>query len=91
MSKESRARVIFNGRVQGVCFRINARDTARRLGVKGWVRNLSNGTVEVVAEGDKAVVEELIAWCTHEQPMARVKGKTVKWEDPEGEEGFNIH
>ena len=73
MPDHCRARVTFSGRVQGVSFRANARDTAKRKGVNGWVRNLPNGKVEMVAEGERPQVEDLIEWCTHEQPIARVE------------------
>ena len=53
--------VVFKGRVQGVGFRYTARDMARDLAVSGWVKNCSDGSVRMVAEGEEAMVEELIA------------------------------
>jgi acylphosphatase len=53
--------VIFKGRVQGVGFRYTARDMARELGVSGWVKNLPDGSVQLMAEGEDAFVEELIS------------------------------
>jgi acylphosphatase len=67
-----RMRAIVRGRVQGVCFRAETREQARRLGLCGWVRNLPDGRVEVLAEGSEQHVRELIAWCQTGPPHARV-------------------
>lgn len=77
----STARVIFRGKVQGVFFRANTRKFADFLGVKGWVRNLPDGTVEAVFSGRRQLIEEVIARCVHEQPYARVSGHVVEWLD----------
>lgn len=87
---KARARVLFFGRVQGVFFRDNTRAKARELGVKGWVRNLPDGSVEAVMEGARDAVEALIAWCQHDQPRARVDETKVTWEEPDGEEDFVV-
>ena len=55
-----RRHIIFYGYVQGVGFRWKASHTARRLGISGWVRNLSDGSVEMEAEGEPADIAELI-------------------------------
>lgn len=67
-----RVRLIIEGRVQGVWFRESTRKEAERLGVRGWVRNRREGTVEVVAEGPEDSVRKLVAWCHHGPPSARV-------------------
>jgi len=67
-----RAHLVINGSVQGVCFRMYTRDEARRLGVTGWVRNRTDGTVELVAEGSKEAVTALSAWCRHGPSYAHV-------------------
>jgi len=86
-----RAHLIVKGRVQGVFFRHNTNREANRLGVTGWVRNLSSGDVEVVAEGERNAVEELISWCRRGPSMARVDDVTVIWETYTGEfSGFNV-
>ena len=60
-SKEQlRAHVVIRGLVQGVWFRASTKDEADRLGVSGWVRNLSDGSVEAVFEGEKKKVEEIV-------------------------------
>ena len=81
----SRARVIFRGRVQGVFFRANTAEKARSCSVRGWVRNLRDGSVEAVFEGDRTHVEEVIGWCRTSQPYAEVEKADVKWEEASGE------
>ena len=72
MSEHRRVRLQIYGRVQGVFYRASTRKTARRLGVAGWVRNRSDGSVEAVATGPAEAVDELVDWA-HEGPrMARV-------------------
>ncbi|RLF50006.1 MAG: acylphosphatase [Thermoplasmata archaeon] len=85
-----RAHLIFSGRVQGVFFRHHTRLWARELGVNGWVKNLPDGTVEAIFEGEKDAVEELIRRCREEQPYAVVTGVDIKWEEPKGERGFEV-
>lgn len=67
-----RVRVLVEGRVQGVGFRYSACAEARRLGLCGWVRNRSDGRVEIEAEGPWELLEQLIAWCHHGPAFARV-------------------
>ncbi len=58
------AHIAVSGRVQGVGFRVNAKRVADRLGLSGWVRNLPDGSVEILAEGPEGYVEEFIEWCS---------------------------
>ena len=60
------------GKVQGVFFRESARIEATRLGLTGWVRNRDDGSVEAVAEGEQAALEEFIRWCHRGPQAARV-------------------
>lgn len=86
----ARAHILVTGRVQGVCYRADCRETADGLGLAGWVRNLSDGRVELVAEGERAVVEQLIEWCRRGPPAAVVTGMDVQWEEARGEKHFRI-
>lgn len=80
-----RAHVFVNGRVQGVFFRYETRREARKHGVKGWVRNLPDGRVEAVFEGEEEAVKKLIEFCKRGPPGAKVVKVDVKWEDYAGE------
>lgn len=80
-----RAHVFISGRVQGVFFRENIRRLARSLGVVGWVRNLPDGRVEAVFEGDEENVRRMIEFCRRGPPAARVDDVEITWEKPKGE------
>ena len=82
-----RARIRVTGLVQGVFYRQSTALEAVRLHLSGTVRNLSNGSVEVEAEGVRSAVEALVAWCRHGPPSARVEGFEVAWEPPTGDAG----
>ena len=90
MSDRVRAHVFVSGRVQGVFFRRNTQETARDLGVDGWVQNLDDGRVEAVFEGPESSIEEMIDWCHRGSPSARVEDVEVEYRDPEGTGGFRI-
>lgn len=85
MESKVRAHVVVTGRVQGVYFRYATREEANMRGVKGWVRNLSDGRVEAVFEGEKAKVEELIDFCHYGPPPAKISSVEVAWEDYTGD------
>lgn len=85
-----RAHVWIAGRVQGVAFRVYTVDEAAVRGVAGWVRNTLDGRVEAVFEGERPVVEAMIAWCRRGPPAARVSSVEVIWEEPKGELGFGV-
>jgi acylphosphatase len=82
---KARAHVYVSGRVQGVFFRSETQDEAIRHGLTGWVRNLPNGSVEAVFEGEKENVEKLIEFCRKGPPGARVTKVDVTWEDYTGQ------
>jgi len=83
--KYLRALVIIHGFVHGVAFRASTRNMAEQLSVKGWVRNIPDGTVEALFEGEKKKVEEIIAWC-HRGPLgSRVTKVEIAWEPYQGE------
>lgn len=83
----ARVHLLVSGRVQGVCFRQSTVDTARRLGLRGWVRNLPDGRVEAEAEGERAALEGLVRFCRRGPPAARVDGVEVEWSAPRGDLG----
>lgn len=86
-----RAHVVISGKVQGVFFRYETKVRAIRNKVTGWVRNLPDGRVEAVFEGEKEAVEAMIEFCQRGPPGARVEKVEVKWEEPTGEfEDFRI-
>lgn len=72
-------------------FRQHMREVALRHGVRGWVRNLPDGRVEAVLEGERGAVEAVIEWARRGPPLARVEDVEVVWEDYRGEfRGFEI-
>ena len=79
--REVRLHVYISGFVQGVFFRAYTRSVALRLGVKGWVRNLRDGRVEAVFEGDREKVERLVQWCRRGPEGAMVKNVEI-FEEP---------
>ncbi|HZQ61711.1 MAG TPA: acylphosphatase [Casimicrobiaceae bacterium] len=74
-------RVVVSGRVQGVGFRESLVHLARRVGLVGWVRNVRDGTVEALLQGDERAVEHLIAWCRQGPPAAQVTQLEVSSRD----------
>lgn len=77
---KARAHAYVSGRVQGVFFRSSVADLAESLGVAGWVRNLSDGRVETLLEGEKESVEKVVEFCRRGPPGAHVRDFEVKWE-----------
>ena len=71
--------VFVRGRVQGVYFRASTQREARRLGLTGWVRNRTDGGVEILAEGEEESLKDLIAWANRGPSAARVERVDVRW------------
>lgn len=69
------------GHVQGVFFRETTKDKAKELGLVGWVRNESDGTVSVVAEGGEEQLKKLLQWCRIGPQYARVEMVEEEWEE----------
>ena len=86
-----RAHVFVSGKVQGVYYRANTRETAREKEVEGWVKNLDDGRVEAVFEGEEDAVEAMVEWCHEGSPRAEVEDVEVKWEGATGGfDGFEV-
>ena len=85
MAEKARVHVLIEGRVQGVFFRASTRDEARARGLAGWVRNLADGRVEAVFEGDKAVVDNMLAWCRKGPAYAYVDQIDLDWQPYQGD------
>jgi acylphosphatase len=81
---------MISGRVQGVGFRFTTQDVALVYGLSGWVRNLPEGQVEAVFEGDREAVEKMLKWCHKGPPSAAVEKVLVAYENLEGLSGFEI-
>jgi acylphosphatase len=75
--------MIVHGRVQGVGFRFFVREQATRLGVKGWVKNLPDGTVEIEAQGEKSQLEKLIDQVKQGPSFGNVDDININWKSPE--------
>jgi acylphosphatase len=89
--QQARAHLLIRGRVQGVFYRAFTRDIASQLGIRGWVRNLSDDSVEAILEGSKEDIEQAIKHCRMGPPGARVEDIGVTWEDYRGDsQGFQI-
>ena len=82
-------RLRIEGSVQAVGFRYFAMGEARRLGIAGWIRNRSDGTVEALASGSTKAVEEFVAICMRGPPGARVTNLDLHQADPPAEPGFH--
>ncbi len=79
-----------SGRVQGVCFRMETREQAQLFGITGWVRNLPDGRVEVMASGDDGQIKQLQGWLKQGPEMARVMKLEVEELEHKDFDGFTI-
>jgi acylphosphatase len=82
-------RLVIHGRVQGVFFRDSMRGEALRLGIAGWVRNCSNGTVEALVQGEPAAVDSLVRWAHRGPRHAQVERIDIV-QDEGNYTGFNV-
>jgi len=89
--EKARVHVFISGLVQGVFFRWNTKKMADKLQLSGWVRNLPDGRVEAIFEGNKENIEKMIEWCKKGPPEAIVEKVETLWEEYKGEyKGFKI-
>jgi acylphosphatase len=85
------AEVVVSGRVQGVCYRAFTQESARELGLAGWVCNLPDGRVQAEVEGRRCQIEKFLERLRTGPPQAVVTDVTVNWKAPTGEtRGFRI-
>lgn len=90
-ARRARLRIVVSGRVQGVFFRGAAAEQARALGIAGYARNCDDGTVEIVAEGDRQALDVLAAWAARGPASARVEDVRIEWSEPlDGFDDFRI-
>jgi acylphosphatase len=85
MANLARVQVLISGRVQGVYFRAYTRDQAVARGLSGWVRNLPDGRVAAVFEGDREKIDSMLAWCRQGHPYAAVDEVLTDWQPYQGE------
>ena len=79
INKNTRVHIFLYGRVQGVAFRYYAKIMADKFIVKGWIKNLPNGEVEIMIEGNKERVTRMIEWCKKGPSMAFVEDINIDW------------
>ena len=83
--------VIVSGKVQMVAYRIYVQDSATELGLTGWVRNLRDGSVELVAQGEKEILKEFVEYLHEGSLLAKVESVDITWQSPKVEyEDFSI-
>ncbi len=75
----SQAHLIVSGKVQGVFYRASCQEVAQALGLTGWIRNLSDGNVEALVQGEKEKIEKLIEWCKKGPAGAKVNNVNITW------------
>lgn len=80
-----RLHLFISGRVQGVFFRASTRDMARSLGLTGWVRNLADGRVECLLEGEERALVRMLEWCRTGPPGAAPDGLEPTWGEYRGD------
>jgi acylphosphatase len=87
-----RVHIVANGKVQGVYFRQNTQCVCTRYGVTGWICNLADGSIEIVLEGDRDSVDNVIEWCKVGPPNARVEKFDLRFDRYTGEfQDFKIN
>lgn len=89
--EKARVHVFISGLVQGVFFRWNTKKMADKLQLSGWVRNLPDGRVEAIFEGNRESIEKMIEWCKKGPSEAIVEKVEIIWEEYKSEyKGFKI-
>ena len=83
--KKIRVHIFVSGRVQNVCFRGDTQQIARELEITGWVKNLPDGKVEIIAEGEKEKLKQMVDWVKQGPPAAQVNNIDIEWQEYKGE------
>ena len=78
---KKRLHIIVHGQVQGIFFRATAKEKAVQMGISGWIRNNSDGTVEGVFEGEEKSLKEILVFCRHGPSLAKVEEVKEKWRE----------
>lgn len=76
--------ILVSGQVQGVFFRASVLEQAQALNLTGWVKNLPDGGVEILAEGSRLALQDLVEWSKHGPPAATVEDARARWRPYEG-------
>jgi len=80
-----RIHILITGKVQGISFRYYTKKKAEELQIKGWVKNLPNGDVEIVVEGNNSNITSFMDWCKTGPSLANVKNIAINEEQPTNE------
>lgn len=80
--KQVRLRILIEGRLQGRNFRFNAQRQATRLGLVGFIRNLSDGRIEIEVQGGEDKVEQMLTWCQEEPHSSQIYSILFRYDEP---------
>lgn len=88
---DRRLHLFLSGRVQGVLFRQSAKEYADERGIRGWIRNAPDGSVEIIVEGQAETLERFLVWAKEGPEFAEVTRVRSEWSEPTGEfDGFEV-
>lgn len=80
--KEARMRILIEGRLQGMNFRYHTQQQAKKLGVTGFIRTLSDGRIEIEIEGGEKQVKAMLDWCQNEPQSSQIKTILYRYDEP---------
>lgn len=81
MKRMKHLSIKISGKVQGVFFRVSTKEFVDKIGITGWVKNESNGTVSIQAEGNVESLEQLLLWCQKGSNGAKIENVEHKWDN----------
>ncbi|MBN1218198.1 MAG: acylphosphatase [Anaerolineae bacterium] len=82
MTEPIRARILIEGRLQAMNFRFNTQRQAKKLELTGFVRTLSDGRIEIEAQGEQNNIEKLLAWCQEEPQSSQIRSILYRYDEP---------